>query len=73
MVIGLGWELADAVMKLRADLDACRWWEWRKRRRLRQAAAELEQRAAEKGLDVGPLFGWPGRLRLGPGAPTSEP
>lgn len=70
---GLGWELADEVMKLRAEFDACRWWQFRKRRRIRGMADELEQQAAEAGLDVGVLFGKRPRLRLGPGAPTSEP
>lgn len=70
---GLGWELADEVIELRAALESCRWWQWRKRRQLREKAAGLEAQAEEAGLDLGPLFGQRPRLRLGPGAPASEP
>lgn len=68
---GLGWDLADEVIELQKALASCRWWQWWKRRRLLWMAEELEEQAAERGLDIGPLFGRRGRLRLGIGSPGS--
>lgn len=68
---GLGWDAADEIIELREALASCRWWQFAKRRRLREMADELEAEAAKNGLDLGPLFGKQGQLRLGAGAPTS--
>ena len=69
---GLGWDAADEIIELREALASCRWWQFAKRCRLREMADELEQQAAERGLDLGPLFGLRARLQPAPDVPSSE-
>lgn len=68
----LGWELADEALDVAEQLWELPWWRWRRRRELLGRADELEAEAAEFGLDLAPLFGRAGQLRLGSGAAASE-
>lgn len=71
MMEGLGWDLAEEILHVAESLMSLPWWRWRKRRELLRRADDLEEQAAELGLDLAPLFGRQGQLRLGHGGTGS--
>lgn len=70
---GLGWHFSDRVFALQEEIGRLRWWQWRKRRRLRFRAVDLAEEADRFGVDLGPLFGLEKRLRLPEAEPGSQP